>query len=59
MSKKDYVKFAEMFREQKGKTDGEAVLADLIWGACQIFAEDNPNFDRMRFLKACHEGGKV
>lgn len=53
MSKKDYVKFAEMFKEQKGKENGQAVLADLIWGACELFAQDNPNFDRERFLAAC------
>ena len=53
MSKKDYIIMARLFAEQKGKTDAEAVLADLIWGFCDMAQKDNPNFNRDRFIAAC------
>ena len=67
MSKKDYIKFAKMVQVQNTRivhtnntvTDGNAdnllkeQLQTLAESMADIFAEDNPNFDRERFLKAC------
>jgi hypothetical protein len=60
MSKKDYIKFAEMFKEQLGlaqeENDGsisENAIEGIVFCVADIFAEDNPNFNRSKFLKAC------
>jgi hypothetical protein len=44
--------FAELLKDLERKTayDAVVILADRL--AC-IFAEDNPEFDRERFLRAC------
>lgn len=55
MSRKDYIKMAALFAEQRNKADAEAVLADLIWGYCDIAENDNPLFDRRRFIAACRK----
>ena len=56
MTKKDYIKFAAMFKGMR--SDCASYLAEeMVNIACDqtanIFAADNPNFDRARFLKAC------
>jgi hypothetical protein len=63
MTKKDYIKFAEMFKEELYSLDsppfGEpnyqaiASVSHLARQSADIFAEDNPNFNRSKFLKAC------
>jgi len=59
MTKKDYKKFAEMLAEQykDNLTLENLVSAEedklLALRIAFIFAEDNPHFDRERFLKAC------
>jgi hypothetical protein len=55
MTRKDYVKFAWMLKELNidyGPTDHDLIAAFAIRTA-NILAEDNPNFDRSRFLTAC------
>lgn len=54
MTKKHFIKFAEQIKIllssgefNKGQT---AKMADVV---CQVAKNDNPNFDRARFLKAC------
>ena len=53
MSKKDYIEFANMFRELKA--DGvnfpsDILLLDTVIGKmCDILKWDNPRFDRDRF----------
>ena len=56
MTRKDYIKFAAMLKELRSsmpvmRQPDEIVdyLADEI---AYIFAEDNPHFDRQRFLEA-------
>jgi hypothetical protein len=66
MTRKDYVKFAKMFKEQmeilrfevqRGRTIKSAgahlILLELARETADIFAEDNPNFNRAKFLAAC------
>jgi len=56
MSRKDYVKFAEMLR---GLPDGMSHTRHVVYWTdvrdriADIFAVDNPRFDRERFEKAC------
>jgi len=68
MTNKDYKKFAEMISAEKSVILGmyergvynienashrESQLKSITHGMIDIFASDNPNFDRERFLKAC------
>lgn len=59
MRKKDYIKFAAMLKEQHDQTkvlarpDAWIHVEEIIIATADIFAEDNPNFDRDRFYKAC------
>lgn len=62
MSQKDYIKFAAMFKAHRDALQAKASLLDvvtlqnvdqLITEAANIFASDNPNFSRQRFLTAC------
>ena len=54
MVKKDYIKLADTI---KMNTIGEdKILVDkagLLFELCQILKDDNPRFDRERFLTAC------
>ena len=56
MTRKDYVKFAEMFRGMFTNCINDIERITII-EACEqtsdIFSADNPNFDRERFLTAC------
>ena len=69
LSKKYYIQFAEMIYNRKeylhmletGKkiSHEERVIRDheinlvVMMGIVDIFADDNSNFDRAKFLKAC------
>lgn len=65
MSKKDYIKFANMVKALVNETkspltpnaarESEQLLYCSIFSnkMADIFAQDNPLFDRDRFLKAC------
>ena len=58
MTKKDYVKFAEMLKDVRSNAHHEQSTTDVIintiaFDICYILAADNPNFDRSRFLSAC------
>jgi hypothetical protein len=51
MSRKDYEKFAQMMRQTHDLNKGQReTMANRI---ATILALDNPNFDRVRFIKAC------
>jgi hypothetical protein len=57
MSRKDYVAFAALLREHADTIMDptqapDIALADLVNGVADVFAADNPNFDRRRFLEA-------
>jgi hypothetical protein len=59
MSKKDYIKFAAMLKEQHDIaqdtlfSQGKTAVENVIKASAEIFAEDNPRFDHDRFYKAC------
>ena len=51
MTKKDYIRAAEICRDEYGSDSNVAhAFADL-------FAEDNPRFDEERFFEACRPAG--
>lgn len=55
MTKKDYVKFAQVIRRER-EIDGEdALTATKFWQStiANIFAQDNPKFNREKFYAAC------
>lgn len=47
LSKKHYIRFAKLFRENKE-------IGELKNDIISYFEEDNPRFDRERFLKAAN-----
>lgn len=60
MTKKDYVKLADLFKRMYPAThngqpalDAFAEWGDLKEGLMEILAADNPRFDRDRFNAAC------
>lgn len=65
MTRKDYEKFARMLRTYTKRAanhkDQDSLEAAQYWdtvsfavGVCvDVFAEDDPHFDRKRFLEAC------
>jgi hypothetical protein len=54
MTRKDYVKFAEMLRQKRQLIeDSSSTLLDLTISIADIFAQDNPKFDREKFYAAC------
>ena len=59
MTRKDYIKIAKAINGSTSlNLSDEIVLKNnLISELCVIFEEDNPNFDRTRFLTACNEEG--
>ena len=59
MTKRDYVKFAQMIRFAHMRYDGprEDIAKEMIRHfkveIADIFAADNPRFNREKFFKAC------
>jgi len=57
MTKKDYEKIAKVIHGQKVRymfdAQSQAVVYDLAEAIANSLAQDNPRFDRERFLKAC------
>lgn len=68
MTKKDYIKFAELFKEMKEAQDATEKLSihpdqymtgsrtclnTLAHEFAHICAQDNPKFDQARFIAAC------
>ena len=57
MTKKDYIKFAAMLKDaltySQSTGIGASTVKDVIYRTADLFASDNPNFARNRFLTAC------
>jgi hypothetical protein len=56
MTRKDYVKIAEAVNESRCREVGSFNVVyeeDLIENLCSVFEQDNPNFDRNKFVEAC------
>lgn len=65
-TRKDYIKFADLFADEKAIVESHltnnhmcvtpaklAMLDNLKFLMADIFARDNPRFNRQRFYKAC------
>ena len=58
MTRKDYVKIAKAISNVPNSDANETIWKNAVVDElCSIFIEDNPNFDRTRFLTACNEEG--
>lgn len=55
MSRKHYVKFAELLQKQKPNMDG-IKHAYMVMDFQELFLTDNPNFDKVRFWNAVYKG---
>ena len=58
MTKKDYIKFAGVIKEAVkchggDRADPERAIRDIADELCNIFASDNPHFNRGKFIDAC------
>ncbi|KKL11637.1 hypothetical protein LCGC14_2543830 [marine sediment metagenome] len=53
MTKKDYIKLAELIKDKSTGNDAHIFVDDLLEGLCAILQDDNPRFDRERFIEAC------
>ena len=58
MTRKDYVRFAQVLSSYKADchdegTSPRVVAQFLALRIADVFADDNPRFDRERFLQAC------
>ena len=58
MTRKDYVKIAKAISNVPNSDANETIWKNAVVDElCSIFIEDNPNFDRTRFLTACNKEG--
>jgi hypothetical protein len=56
MSRKDYIKMAALLKAQREgiqNLESLKIVDSVIKATADMFAEDNPRFDRDRYLKAC------
>lgn len=57
MTRKDYILLADaMKRSTPIASDGEVAMRNWIWtcaNLAQTLSQDNPRFDRSRFIAAC------
>jgi hypothetical protein len=65
MTRQDYIKFAALLSgeatlaKHNGDHRTEQVVNNIKLGMADIFAHDNPQFDRSRFYAACEPKSKV
>lgn len=57
MTRKDYQAIAKIFDAEisvrKDTTPGALAIKSVVYGLADIFARDNPRFDREKFYTAC------
>lgn len=63
MTRKDYVAIADALREARRQlegmsSEGEDVFQTVMGELAAVLQADNPNFDRVRFERACLGGAK-
>jgi hypothetical protein len=51
MTKKHFIKLAKIFLENHVCENEKAL--NILYDVCELCKEENPNFDKARFLKAC------
>lgn len=57
MTKKDYIKFAEMFAFRYSVAEDyleSATIDNIVRDVIDIFKQDNPRFDEQKFKDACN-----
>ena len=62
MTRKDYEKFAELFRVMRTRAASQALptvvrIDDIESEFADLLQRDNPRFDRGRFMAACQPSG--
>lgn len=55
MTRKDYVKFAELLKKQKANME-DIKHAYMVMDFQDLFLTDNPNFDKVKFWNAVYKG---
>lgn len=56
LSRKHYVDIARVIADYRHRSDGEDwPWEGLVQDLCDMMAEDNPRFDRAKFVAACKE----
>lgn len=58
MTKKDYIKFANMFAFRYSVSEDyleTSVIDNIVYDMIRILKEDNPNFDEAKFKAACND----
>jgi len=57
MSKKDYIRVAGILSKLEGDLPimSQEIIFTAILEFANMFEEDNPNFDREKFVDACYE----
>lgn len=53
MSRKHYEAIAREVHVTRYPPDSQPVVQDIAQNLADVFATDNPNFDRQRFYRAC------
>ena len=56
MTRKDYVKISDILAGYSNAMIDNFWWEDLLNDFAIMFEEDNPNFNRERFITACNEG---
>jgi hypothetical protein len=51
MTKKHFIALAKIFSKHNAKGSGN--ILNVLYDVCELCGEENPNFDKARFLKAC------
>lgn len=52
MSKKDYIKIAAVLSRWRATESSASVTAAITLELAEVFAADNPHFDKSRFFQA-------
>jgi hypothetical protein len=53
MTRKDYVRFAAMLKQQRANSRSTKLADQHSKDVAKVLAADNDRFDRAKFLKAC------
>ena len=53
MTRKDYVMLANVIKAQRKPHNDTETINEIALSLADVLEEDNPNFDRVRFLWAC------
>lgn len=52
MTRKDYIKIAEVIKNNT-TVEQQIIMYQFIDELCTVFKDDNPNFNRAKFVDAC------